>query len=291
MIDGFIKYLSHEKRLSHHTITSYKNDLIQFQDFLRLTFEIEDLKSATNTQIRSWIVHLSDNGIVATSINRKLATLKSFYKFLVFRGLLDKNPSSRLMSLKQEKKLPEFVKEEDITRLLDQLEFEDNFEGLRDQLLLELLYATGIRLAELINLRDADINVYDKTVKVLGKRNKERILPVHNSLISLLGKYQKQKKMEGFYDTHLLLTSSGKKVYPMFIYRKVREYLSMVTTISKKSPHVIRHSFATHLLNKGAELNAVKDLLGHSSLAATQVYTHNSIEKLKKAFEQAHPKA
>lgn len=291
MKDDFLKYLEQEKRLSKHTIIAYANDLSQLGHFLATHFEINDLASVEGFHLRSWIIHLSENGLNNKSINRKIATSKSFYKYLNFRGVIPANPTTILKPLKVDKKLPEFVNEVDITKLLDQVGFSFDFEGLRDKLILELLYATGIRLSELLNIKESDINLYDASVKVLGKRNKERIIPLGNPLLQLINQYSTFKSQLVFQSDFLLVTDKGEKMYPMFIYRKVKSYLSIVTTISKRSPHVIRHSFATHLLDKGADLNAVKDLLGHSSLAATQVYTHNSIEKLKAAFDQAHPKA
>jgi len=291
MIQTYLKYLSSEKRYSDHTVTAYKKDLHQLQDFLATEYEIFHLAKVNHTHLRSWIVALTEQGLNAVSINRKIATLKSFYKFLVARELEETNPADGLKSLKTTKKLPSFVKESEITLLLDSIDFSSDFSGLRDKLLVELFYGTGIRLAELKNMKEADVNFYEKTVRVLGKRNKERILPVNNTLILLIKEYLNLKKAEGMRSEFLLLTDTGKPLYPMFIYRKIKFYLSFVTTQSKKSPHVLRHTFATHLLNEGADLNAVKDLLGHTSLAATQVYTHNSIEKLKDAFNQAHPKA
>ncbi|WP_420576846.1 tyrosine-type recombinase/integrase [Ekhidna sp.] len=291
MVETFLKYLSFEKRYSQHTVEAYRKDLHQFSVYLASDFEINDLLQVKHPQIRGWVVTLMDDGLSPKSVNRKLATLKSFYKFLLAREYLEVNPTNQIKPLKTQKDLPSFVKEEEITNLLDRVDFSADFSGQRDKLLLELLYSTGIRLAELQGLKETDVNVYEKTIRVLGKRNKERIIPVGNSLIQLIGNYQNLKKEMGMNEGKLLVTDAGEKLYPMFIYRKVKAYLSAVTTLSKKSPHVMRHTFATHLLNKGADLNAVKDLLGHTSLAATQIYTHNSIEKLKAAFDQAHPKA
>jgi len=291
MTEFFLKYLSSEKRYSKHTLEAYRKDLEQFSDYLITSFELDDLVRVSHHHLRGWLVHLTEFGISPRSINRKIATLKSFYKFLLAREYLEINPADKLKPLKTEKELPSFVMEIEIVKLLDQLEFTDDFSGIRDKLLLELFYATGCRLAEIIGLKEADVNFYEKTLKVLGKRNKERILPINETLILLIEEYNKLKEAEGMDGVYLVVTDSGEPLYPMFVYRKVKSYLSQVTTLSKRSPHVLRHTFATHLLNKGADLNAVKDLLGHTSLAATQVYTHNSIDKLKAAFDQAHPKA
>ncbi len=291
MVETFLKYLSFEKRYSQHTVDAYRKDLQQFSEFLFSEFDITNVEEARHPHIRSWIVSLMDKDLSPKSVNRKIATLKSLYKFLLAREYIETNPTSQIKPLKTEKDLPSFVKESEITNLLDRVEFSADFSGQRDRLLLELLYSTGIRLSELIGLKETDVNFYENTIRVLGKRNKERIIPIGNSLIHLIADYQKLRKEMGSKEGALLLTDSGDPMYPMFIYRKVKNYLNAVTTLSKKSPHVMRHTFATHLLNKGADLNAVKDLLGHTSLAATQVYTHNSIEKLKAAFDQAHPKA
>jgi integrase/recombinase XerC len=291
MVDSFLKYLQYEKRFSPHTVSAYANDLSQLSDFLSSTFEITDLRDVRHPHLRGWVVHLMDNGNSPKSVNRRIATLKSFYKFMLRRESMEANPAGRLKPLKTAKELPNFVKEPEMNLMLDQLEFPQGFEGQRDKLVLEFLYATGIRLSELIGIKDGDINTYDKTVKVLGKRNKERIIPLHPELIRQLEEYKKQRNSFLGETTRLLVTDSGEQLYPVFVYRCVRSYLTQVTTLSKRSPHVLRHTFATHLLNKGADLNAVKDLLGHASLASTQVYTHNTIEKLKAVHDQAHPKA
>ena len=291
MIESFLKYISSEKRYSKHTTQAYQKDLDQFKHFLKTEFEIENISEAKHIHLRAWVVSLMEEQLSPKSVNRKIATLKSLYKFLLARTYVEVNPASKLKPLKTEKDLPSFVKENEIALLLDQIKFEESLSGKRDQLLLELFYATGMRLSELTGLKNSDVNFYDKTLKVLGKRNKERIIPLSETLLLLLSKFINLKEENGMNSEFLILTDSGSEAYPMFVQRKVKSYLGAVTTLSKKSPHVLRHSFATHLLNKGADLNAVKDLLGHTSLAATQVYTHNSIEKLKAAFDQAHPKA
>jgi len=290
MIETFLKHIAYEKRYSIHTLTAYRKDLSQFKEFLQNTFEIENTLEVVHPQLRSWIVELIDNGQSPKSVNRKIATLKSYYKFLVLREYLETNPTSRLKPLKTDKSLPVFIRESEMNLLLDQVIFSDDLQGARDRLILEMLYSTGMRLSELIGLKISDVSFYQNTIKVLGKRNKERMIPIHDFLVKLIKKYLLFRNKE---DTsiYLVTTENGSQLYPMFVYRTVKKYLEIITTQSKTSPHVLRHTFATHLLNKGADLNAVKDLLGHTSLAATQVYTHNSMEKLKSAFDQAHPKA
>ena len=291
MFEVFLNYILKEKRLSDHTFLAYKKDLEQLHNFLVQEFEIANPEKAHHVHLRSWVFSLSEENMSTSSINRKIAAVKSFYKYLLSREILEHNPAKKLKSLKTPKRLPSFVKENEMTSLFSQLKFADDFEGVRDRLLLELLYATGIRLSELIGIKESDINKFDASIKVLGKRNKERIIPLGKVQINLLPVYLSLKRREGFASGSLLVTDKGEKLYPLFVYRKVKQYLSLVTNLSKKSPHVLRHTFATHLLDRGADINAIKELLGHSSLAATQVYTHNSIEKLKNAFKQAHPRA
>lgn len=290
--DSFLSYLQFEKRYSEHTVISYKNDLSQFVQYLNTHFEMDDLIGVKHIHIRSWVVWMMENGLSPRSINRKLSTLKSFYKFSKRKGLLKINPTNKIIGPKVGKRLPKFVQEESMQQLLDHDQFLNQFSLQRDLLLLSLLYQTGIRRAELINIKDKDVNLAAKTLKVLGKGNKERIIPVQNEIIKLFQNYlflrnSTFKELGQF----LLVTDKGKKMYPKFVYNKVKSYLSKITTLEQKSPHVLRHSFATHLSNNGAELNAIKSLLGHSSLAATQIYTHNTIEKLKKVFLKAHPRA
>ncbi|MEY3416626.1 MAG: integrase [Bacteroidota bacterium] len=293
MIDSFLKYLAFEKRSSKHTITSYTNDLTQFNDFLGINYNAKPPENCDYQIIRTWIMELSQDELKARSINRKIACLRSFYKFLLSRGACTQNPMLKIKSLKTKKQLPVFVEEASITSLLDLDIFTDDFFGLRDKFMLEILYGTGIRLAELIGLTESSINLFEKTIRVLGKGNKERIIPIHHTLLKITNLYINSKKLH-FSDnlnSCLFVTDTGNQLYPMFVYRKVIHYLGLITKQEKRSPHVLRHTFATHLLNKGADLNAIKDLLGHTSLAATQVYTHNSLDKLKAIFEQAHPKA
>jgi len=289
----FFKYLQFEKRLSPHTLLSYQTDLGQFSNYLAATYQITDLSEADHAIIRSWIVSLVQKELDARTVNRKIACLRSYYKFLLRENRITKNPTLRIKAPKTGKKLPAFIPEVAFNSFLDSFAFEENFEGVRDKLLLELLYGTGMRLAELIGIAEEDINMFSKTVKVTGKGNKERIIPINETLFTSLLEYLQKKKSE-FPDNHtpkLLVTNKAHPLYPKLVYRIVKKYISLVTTSEKASPHVLRHSFATHLLNKGADLNAIKDLLGHTSLAATQVYTHNSIEKLKSIFDKAHPKA
>jgi len=293
MVDSFLKYISFEKRYSKHTVISYQSDLAQFTNYISEQFKCGDLSSATQIMVRSWVLSLMDAGTSPRTVNRKIASLRSYYKFLIKRGEIEKDPTIKVRLLKTQKDLPSFADEKELVNLLDKFEFTHDFEGLRQKLIIELLYGTGIRLSELIGLKDSDINHSQNTLKVLGKRNKERIIPIAAPLLGLITQYKNEKNhvFGGNPNAFLLVNNKGDRAYPMMIYRIVNSFLNMVSSTEKKSPHTLRHTFATHLLNKGADLNAVKDLLGHSSLAATQVYTHNSLEKLKSVFDQAHPKA
>lgn len=290
----FLQYIRYEKRLSHHTLTAYANDLEQFSAFLKTECNVEQPERADFRHIRSWIVSLVEAGIDKSSVNRKIATLRNFYSFLLRRKRIDFDPTTKIQSLKMGKKLPQYVEEKPMETLLNDIDFPDTFEGIRDKLVLEMLYGMGIRLSELTGLKTGDINLYEKTVMVLGKRNKHRIIPLTQPLFELIQQYSQIKKQEfsGQADSvYLIVSDKGIAAYPVLIQRIVKRHLALVTTLEKKSPHVLRHSFATHLLNRGADLNAIKDLLGHSSLAATQIYTHTSLEQLKKTYDQAHPKA
>ena len=293
MIKTFISYLEFEKRFSKNTSLSYQTDLSQFETFLSETYNQDSVVGATHVMIRSWIVTLVEQKLDPSSINRKIACLRSFYKFLLRQEVITSNPTAKLKILKTPRRLPHFVLENDMVSMLDnQGRFEMNFSGLRDQVIIELFYGTGMRLSELLSLKIGQINHAERTLKVLGKRNKERIIPFTSQLETVLQAYLKARQKEFSIENDLLIvTDTGEKGYPMFIQRIVKKYLRAYSSVEKKSPHVLRHTYATHLLNKGAEINAVKDLLGHSSLAATQVYTHNSMEKLKRVFDQAHPKA
>ena len=293
LISSFLTYLQHEKRYSPHTVKSYHTDLLQFQVFLREECETE-LIAVITPQVRSFIVYLMDAAVSANAIGRKISTLRSFYKFMLREQALKKNPMLLIKAPKVPKRLPVFIEEVKMDLLLDSAEkFDESFSSQRDKVVLELLFGTGVRLAELLLLKENDINFYEGTIKVLGKRNKERIIPLHGPLINQIKKYIDLKLIQKFdnKNTTLIVTNTGTIAYPKLIYRIVNSYLTLISTQDKKSPHVLRHSFASSLLNRGADLNAIKELLGHSSLAATQVYTHNSVERLKSIYKQAHPKA
>jgi len=291
MVDTYLKYIKYERRYSKHTITSYTTDLNQFRKFLNQNFERLNISKASHSEIRAWVVTLVENDLDSNSINRKIASLKSFFKFLLKREEIEKDPTWKIKALKSAKRLPQFVRENEMLAILDNIKFDDDFIGSRDKLIMEILYGTGIRLSELLNLKSNDINFHNLTIKVLGKRNKERIIPISESLKEVISSYNIVKPQGVDSIKYLLVSKGGKKCYAMVIYRTVKKYLTALAKVEKNSPHVLRHTFATHLLNKGADLNAVKDLLGHSSLAATQIYTHNSMEKLKAVFDKAHPKA
>ncbi len=292
---NFIDYLKYEKRSSQHTITAYEEDLVQFFTFLNEKLNIQNVGDVTTNDIRSWIISLlEDEKIQPRSVNRKISTLRAYFRYLVKIKQLQKNPTIGVIAPKTPKKLPQYVDKNDMERLFSDELFPDTFEGQRDKMIIEMFYDTGIRLSELINIKVQDINFQDNTIRIFGKRSKERIIPFGNRLDELLtiylDNYEKNISVESE-NYYIFVTAKGKKLYPEAVYRIVRKYLDMVTTIDKRSPHVIRHTFATHLLNNGADLNAIKTILGHSSLAATQVYTHNSVEQLKSIYKQAHPRA
>ena len=290
----FLNHIRYEKRLSHHTLTAYAKDLEQFILFLTTECNVTQPELADFRHIRSWIVSMVEAEMDKSSVNRKIATLRTFYEFLLRRKVISIDPMVKIQALKASKRLPQYVEEKPMEMLLNDIEFPDTFEGMRDKLVLELLYGTGIRLSELLGLKTTDVNLYEKTIIVLGKRNKHRIIPLTQPLFELIQQYVRLKEQEfsGQADgVYLVVSDKGIAAYPMLIQRIVKKNLALVTTLSTKSPHVLRHSFATHLLNRGADLNAIKDLLGHTSLAATQIYTHTSLEQLKKTYDQAHPKA
>ncbi|RIW18620.1 integrase [Algoriphagus lacus] len=294
MIESFINYLEFEKRSSTHTVLAYRHDLEQLQDFVSVSFEIQDIADCTHSELRAWVIDLVEQGLTSTSVNRKIATLRSFYKFLLRSRVITQDPTYKLKSLKNPKKLPEFIQEVTIESVLEEDVYAPTFEGQRDRMVMEFLYLTGVRLSELTGLKWSAINLIEDQVKVLGKRKKERIIPITKTLKQNILSYQKvfEERFPKLGMNHYFIVSNkGEQSYSMMIYRIVRHYLDLFAQNTRRSPHLLRHTFATHLLNKGADLNAVKDLLGHANLAATQVYTHNSMEKLKAVFEQAHPKA
>tara|TARA_B100001057_G_scaffold495747_1_gene595497 strand:+ start:3041 stop:3931 length:891 start_codon:yes stop_codon:yes gene_type:complete len=288
----FLDYLSSEKKYSSKTIVAYKNDLESFQSFNDKEFSQNIIKSVVYSQIRSWIVSLVDRGVANSTINRKISSLNSYYKFLLKADLISKNPLSAHKALKTKSIIQLPFSELEILNALSSSNFENNFEGIRNHLILEMLYSTGIRRQELINLKIKNIDFSNKRIKVLGKRNKERYMPLIKSTKVLLDKYldlrEDLKNIKA--NEFLFLTSKGKKIYDNLVYRITKKYFSKYSTKQKKSPHILRHSFATHLLNNGADLNSVKDLLGHTSLAATQVYTNRSIDDMKKVFKKSHPR-
>lgn len=289
----FIQYISEQKKYSAHTQTAYAQDLLQFEDFITERYELS-FEGVQHLHAREYIVYLMDQGIGASSIGRKLSTLRSFYKYLQRQGVISRNPMLLVKAPKVAKKLPVFVDEHKMDELLDStVVFDDSFPSVRDKMMMELFFGTGMRLSELIGLQESDFSFYEHTVKVLGKGNKERIVPISPQLSAQLEAFLELKRLQQFETkaTALFVTDKGEALYPKYVYNKVKHYLALVSTQDKRSPHVLRHSYATSLLNRGADLNAIKELLGHASLAATQVYTHNSIERLKSIYKQAHPKA
>jgi integrase/recombinase XerC len=290
-INSFLQYIRFEKRFSAHTVLAYENDLKQFSAFIKNLYETENADEITHPMVRSWIVDLMDKEISPRSVNRKLTTLKTYYKFLLRQGLIKNNPMLKVQSPKTSKRLPVFVDENKMNMLFTETDFGEGFESKRDRLMLEIFYATGMRLSELIGLTDNSVDTHGNQLKVLGKRNKERIIPFTNKLTTLIKEYMEERKEVTLNPPSFFVTDKGKKLYPKFVYRIVTHRLGSVTTLEKKSPHILRHTFATHMLNNGADINSVKELLGHANLTATQVYTHNTIEKLKQVYKQAHPRA
>lgn len=291
--EAFLNYLQFEKRYSVNTLRSYRNDLNQFCSFcLGLGVEI-NVSSMDDRLIRRWIVHLMERGMSSRSVNRKITALKSYFRYLLREGLIEKNPMDKVLNPKMSKRLPHFIEEDCMKILLEEYDFGIDFSGIRNKLIIEMLYITGMRLSELINLTTGDVNLYELTIRVTGKRNKERIIPFHQAYVVVIKDYieQKDKTFPNPDHDYLFVTDKGKKLYEKFVYRVVNKYLRFVTTMEKRSPHVLRHTFATHMLNKGADLNAIKEILGHANLSATQVYTHNTFEKLKAIYNQAHPRA
>ncbi len=293
-VDRFLQHLKQAKRYSVHTLCAYNNDLQQFGEYLSSTYQVHEVHSSEAFMIRSWLVALMEQKATRTTINRKRSTLQSYFRYSMAQGLIQQNPMEKITSLKKEQRLPVFVEEENLNKLFDQPLFEAGFEGCRDRLIMLLMYTTGMRLSELTGLKTRDVDINQGTLRILGKGNKERILPLLPEVKTLLEEYGRQKQIH--FDqppghAFLIVTNKGGMLYPKFVYRVVNFYLSKITTIRKRSPHVLRHSFATHMLNHGADLNAIKEILGHANLSATQVYTHNSFSKIKSVYKQAHPKA
>ncbi|WP_405565671.1 tyrosine-type recombinase/integrase [Polaribacter sp. Asnod6-C07] len=291
MIDSFLEYLSLEKKYALNTVTAYENDLISFRDFLATEFNQENLSEVHYNQIRTWIVSLVDLKISSRSINRKVSSLKSFYKYLQKTHQIEINPLSKHKALKVEKKIQVPFNTKEISEVINLVSHQSDFTSMRNKLIIELFYSTGIRRIELINIKEGDVSLSDSTIKVLGKRNKERYIPLLKSVSQTLKQYLELKQEFSIGLEELFITEKGNKIYENLVYRIINSYFSRVSSKEKKSPHILRHSFATHLLNEGADLNSVKELLGHSSLASTQVYTHNSLEAIKRVYNQAHPRS
>ncbi|MDR1951182.1 MAG: tyrosine recombinase [Bacteroidales bacterium] len=291
-MNDFLQYLTSEKRYSKHTVEAYRNDLLRFEAFMKGVYEEQNLNVVTTPQIRSWLADLVNDKLSEASVNRKLSTLKSYYRYLLKQGKIEKNPTLGAVSPKQKKRLPVYLEERQINDLLSETFDHSDFESMRNRVIIELLYATGLRVSELVNLKNQDVNLLQKTIKVLGKRNKERIVPLTDTVCSLLQPYQELKTSSTLpqHNENLFVNLKNRTLTRQKVYKIVHGFLMQIP-IDKRSPHVLRHTFATHLLNRGADLNAVKELLGHSSLAATQIYTHNSIEKLKQTYQTAHPRA
>ncbi|MCC7302196.1 MAG: tyrosine-type recombinase/integrase [Bacteroidia bacterium] len=293
IFDSFASYLKNEKRSSVLTVKAYLDDLLQFRDFTQTTYMTENLAELNHLQVRSWIVFLMDQGINARSVNRKLSALRTYYRFLKREGRLLHDPMKKVQGPKAAKRLPEFVAEEQMDKLLSSLRFTNDFKGWRDRAVLEFFYATGVRRAELIDLKLKDIDLRRRVAKVMGKRSKERLVPLHESLVKTLQSYleHRAEKITNLSPASVFISEKGNKLNPRAIYSIVNQYLAESTTLSKKSPHVLRHTFATHLLNRGADLNAIKELLGHANLTSTQIYTHNSISELKEIYRKSHPRS
>ncbi len=291
--ESFLKYLQYEKRYSAHTVRSYLDDLEQFISFCDFNEDNFEPVKINHKKIRSWIVNLVNNNISIRSVKRKISTLKSFYKFLLREGLIGYNPVEKVLTPKADNKLPAFINKKHMDVLLDDIDFGNDYKGVRNKLIIEMFYNTGIRVSELINLKIDDVNINELRLRVTGKRNKERIIPFTRVFKDSLQEYIniRNDKFRSAGEDYLFLTGKSKKMYPKLVYRIVNRYLNLITTIEKKSPHVLRHTFATHMLNAGADLNAIKELLGHSNLAATEIYTHNTFERLKSIYKQAHPRA
>jgi len=290
-IKSFIEYLSFEKKYSEHTIIAYQNDLKSFQQFCKQEFNDDNLIEVNYSQIRSWIVSLVESGVSNRTVNRKISSLNTFYKYLQKTKQIEKNPLTHHKALKVSKRVQVPFSEKEITSVINNIDSASDFKSLRNKLIVELFYSTGIRRNELIHIKVQDIDFSNNMIKVLGKRNKERMIPLLQSVKETLKKYLKERELVTLNSEFLFVTPKINKLYPTLVYRVINEYFSTVSTKVKKSPHVLRHSFATHLLNEGADLNSVKELLGHSSLASTQEYTHSSLSKLKEVYNSAHPRS
>lgn len=289
----FIQYLQYEKRYSEHTVISYKFDLEQFMQFIAVRYELDSPSEITGVMIRSWVIELINENAKPVTVKRKLSALKTYFKFLLRERVIVQNPMLQVSSPKQGKRLPIFVPVPEMINLLEKRQWGNDFSSLRDRLILEILYGTGIRRAELVGLKLQDIDLNQQQIRILGKGSKTRLLPIGAGLCQLIADYLslRQSSFDSIVHLYLLITDKGAPIYPRLVYQIVRKYLSEVTTIEKRSPHVLRHTFATHLSDSGAELSAIKELLGHANLTATQIYTHNSIERLRQVYQQAHPKA
>lgn len=288
LIKNFLDYLTIEKRYSVHTTVSYKNDLNQFNLYLSESYSGIEFQKVEMIHVRSYMVHLLESKLAKSTVARKVSSIKSLYKFMKKEQLISSSPIQLLETPKLDSRLPVFLKEEEVVNLFEEFKFEDSFSGKRDKMILYLFYQTGIRLSELIGIKDVD--VINGELKVLGKRNKERIIPLSNNIQPLIDQYLNLKDELGFKKKYFFVTDNGNKLYEKFVYRKVNYYLSMVSSKQKKSPHILRHTFATHMLNNGADLNSIKEILGHENLSATQVYTHNTFQKLKSIHKQSHPR-
>lgn len=293
MIENFLQYLSKEKRYSQHTVTAYRSDLLDCDDFLQSNYDIKIIDAQKN-HLRSWVAQMAEEGMAASSIHRKMTAVSTFFRYLMREGLVLVNPVRGIALPRQPKRLATYVDESAINRYQTDIVHSKDFPNLRDEMIFELLYQTGIRLSELVSLTETDIDTERKVIKVLGKRNKERYIPIGDNLVIKIKEFIESKKI--FFeakplDNEFILLDSGKKLYPKFVYRTINSYLSTLTNLEKKSPHVMRHTFATHLLEEGAELNSIKELLGHVSLSSTQIYTHSSLAKIRKIYKNSHPKS
>ncbi len=291
--DQFLGYLLQVKRYSQHTLLSYGVDLQQFECFISERFGAEGMHQADSSMVRTWFAELMDAGFARSTFNRKRSSLRSAFKYMLSAGIIQQSPMDKLAAVRKDKRLPIYVEEEKLQELLESDNFGGDFEDLRDLFMLELLYGTGMRLSELIALKHADVDEARRLITITGKGNKQRVMPLTQRVLDVYRSYDRQKrlKFENQLSRWVFVTNKGEQLYPRFVYRRVNHYLGKVTTRARRSPHVMRHSFATHMLNRGADLNAIKELLGHESLAATQIYTHNTIEQIKQVYKQAHPKA